>query len=227
MRKYKIILALFITLLVFSPAQANGITAYSYMPNNQSIEYLVFDITGTWDESTSQLSITTQSAPLKILSILPEPYNCPAFSGTLMQWTKENGTSAGSLKNGVMVSSNGKYYLGEAINESNNFIYPYEALLTYNPVAGETIEEVSRIFTSCENNTVIIPAFHWKYKTIAHYESWGDYSDVWRTGLHEYTSNHVYNYIFAKNIGMVDFWHGSIDENNNVIGTRFYAVIGE
>jgi len=221
MRKYAIIFALVVILFSFHPAQANGVTNYPYMPNKQSIEYLVFDITGVWDENTSQLSITTQSAPLKTLTISPEPYNCPAFSGTLMQWTKENGTSAGSLKNGVMVSSSGTYYLGEAITENNSFIYPYEAILTYNPIAGETIEEVSRVFASCYDNTVVIPAIYWKYKTIAHYKVWGGFSDVWRTGLREYTSNHVYNYVFAKNIGMVDFWHGSIDENNNVIGTRF------
>jgi len=227
MKKYAIIFALVVILFSFHPAQANGITTYPYMPNKQSMEYLVFDITGVWDESTSQLSITTQSAPLKTLTISPEPYNCPAFSGTLMQWTKENGTSAGSLKNGVMVSSSGTYYLGEAITENDSFIFPYEAILTYNPIAGETIEEVSRVFASCYDNTVVMPAIYWKYKTIAHYKVWGGFSDVWRTGLREYTSNHVYNYIFAKNIGMVDFWHGSIDENNNVIGTRFlYNKIG-
>lgn len=225
MKKYITIFILISILLAFFPVQANGISSYSYMPNNLGIEYLVFDITGVWDEETAQLSISTQSPPIKTILIAPEPYNCPAFSGTLMQWKKPNGIPLGSLKNGVMVSSNGTYYLGEGINENNNFIYPYEALLTYAPVAGETIEEVSRVFAGCADNTVIIPAFYWKYRTIGHYDQWGDFSDVWRTGLHEYTSKHVYNYVFAKNIGMVDFWHGSVDENNNVVGTRFYAVM--
>lgn len=225
MKKSVILFA--VVLLAFSSVSANGISTYSYLPNELEIEYLVFDITGVWSENTYELSITTQAQRPYMISVTPEPYDCPAFSGTKMQWQNPVGTQARSLKNGVMVSSNGLYYLGEGINENDNFIYPYEALLTHAPVAGETIEEVSRVFAGCADNTIIVPEFRWRYKTIAHYDTWGDFSDVWRTGLHEYPNSHVYNYVFARDIGMVDFWHGSVDVNHNVVGVRFYAVMKE
>lgn len=195
----------------------------NYFPAVSRIEYRVFDITGEWSEAGYTLSINSQTRRDNNIAVTPESYSCPAFSGTKMQWENPVGNKTRSLKNGPGVSSNDIYYIGEGINENDNFIYPYEAILTYNPIAGEVIEQRSKVFTSCLDNTVIVPSFHWKYKTIAHYETWGGFADVWRTGLHEITSNHVYNYIFAKDIGMVDFWHGSIDKYNNVKGVRYFA----
>jgi hypothetical protein len=219
----KKLLIILLVLFVFSyPVKANEIESYPYFPMDAKINYLVFNITGHWDEATFAFSIDTQTQRPNTISITPEPIKCPAFTGTKMVWENYLGTKT-SLMDGKTVSSNGKYYIGEGINENSNLIYPYEALLSYSPIAGESIEEHSRVFTGCSDNTIIVPDFHWKYKTIAHYATWGDFSDVWRTGLHEYTSMHVYNYVFANGIGMVDFWHGSVDANGNVTGFRFYA----
>lgn len=191
---------------------------------NVGIEYRVFDITGQWSANTFELSILTQVRRPDNILITPEPMQCPGFAGQKMQWQNPVGTPARSLKNGPAVSSNGKIYLGEQINENDNLIYPPEAILTHQPVVGETIEEHSRVCESGWDGTVLIPDFHWKYKTIS-MGAWGPHLDTVRTGLYEITSAHVYNYVFAAGIGMVDFWHGVLlDTQGNLNGTRYWAV---
>jgi len=99
------------------------------------------------------------------------------------------------------------------------------------PIAGETISATSTVYENCTANSPILSSsFSWKYWTLSHYDTWGDYSDVWRTALHEYgdgTTNcgNVYNYIYARNKGAVHFW--TIAPNcttGNGSGIEFYAT---
>lgn len=197
-----------------------------YFPQAQNspvtIPYRVFNITGVWIPETFAFPIITQERQDHDIAITPEPYSSPAFVGTAMRWQNHLGKLGASLKNGVGISADGIFYIGEGVNESNLVIHPPEALITANPVAGESIEAYSRIFASPTDNTLLDPAFHWQYKTIQHYDTWGHHKDCWHTGLWEHSTNHVYNYIFSKAVGMVDFWHGELDENNIATGVRFY-----
>jgi len=199
----------------------------NYFPQIQdnfptAIQYRVFDITGVWLPNTFELAILIQVRQPGDIAISPEPYSSPAFIGTAMRWQSPVGTLGRSLKNGAGISNDGKYYVGEGVNEDDFVIYPPEALITIEPVVGETFEGHSRVFASPTDNTVIHTNFHWQYKTIQHFDTWGHHFDCWRTGLWEYSSNHVYNYVFAGGVGMVDFWHGTLNENGQVVGSRFY-----
>lgn len=199
-------------------------TDYPHFPQDNILEYLVFSMTGVWQPVTMELSILTQSQFPNNMIITPVPYKSPAFIGTAMQWSTSSGIVGGSLKNGVAVSNNGKYYMGEGVNELDHVIYPPEALLTATPIATEIIDMHSRILKSPWDNTVIIPDFHWRYRTIAHYDTWGHHTDCWRTALWEYSSSFVYNYVFARDVGMVDFWYGNLSADNQVTGMRLYYL---
>jgi hypothetical protein len=200
-------------------------TQYVYYPQTEdnTIQYRVFSINAVWLSDTFLLPIRSQVRQEHDILITPEPYSSPAFIGTKMQWANYLGKLAGSLKVGTGISPEGKYYLGEGVNELEMVISPPEALLTYNSVVGEIIDCHSRVFTNSYDNTILIPDFHWTYRTIGHYNTWGHYSDCWHTGLYEHTSNYVYNYVFANGVGMIDFWYGALNPNNNVTGMRFYA----
>jgi len=123
---------------------------------------------------------------------------------------------------------NGKYFVGEGINNGGQFIDPPEAFLTQNPAAGEIIDTSSIVYTSATDSTVAIPAYRWKYKTLAHYDTYGNlpWSDCWQTALLEYAQGGapgvIYNFTFARDIGLVHVLIGVIGANNTIAGHELY-----
>ena len=96
-----------------------------------------------------------------------------------------------------------------------NLTVPFEAKITMNPVAGEVLDyPTATTYTNCGNGSSKInnANFHFTYKTLQHYSTFGVWSDVWRTALEEYVPGTsqiqlTVNYAFANNIGLVDFWY--------------------
>jgi len=223
----KIILLMFLIYNLL-PVQETILPAarYDYFPQTEGtqIEYDTFAITGTWHEDTYTLDILTRTEHTTNVVMAFEHAQCPAFSGTEMAFERPPGTYQASLYNGTMVSGNGKYYVGEAISEFGGFTFPYEPILTYLPIAGEVIDGYSTTYTSCSDATPLFTDWHWQYRTIAHYDNWGPFSDVWRTALKEFRTNHVYNYVFQKDVGIVDLWHGAVDAQGNVTGVEYWKV---
>jgi len=201
-------------------------TNYPYFSNPESpgLLYNVFDIDALWIPDTFCLSINKQVKRGYQVCITPTAYHSPAFQGTEFRWTAaKRGNFLGSLKNGAALSGNNKPYIGEGVNEVNSLIVPPECILTYTPVMGENVEAYSKIFSDPTAEILLQDDFHWCYRTIEHPDVWGDFTDCWRTGLWEYSSNGVYNYVFSLGIGLVDFWYGLLGADNHVIGQRYYC----
>ncbi len=210
-----------------------SLSKYEYLPlfDGATIEYKVIDFTGIWYPDNFKLDIFTRQGRTDHVRVTSGLSSCPAFTGFAQFWHTLDFPDLPirpgmSLRNGLTVSENGLYYLGEAINEFGNFTSPYIAILTNSPVAGERIEGKSKTYLSCKDSTLLRDDYLWSYRTIQHYELWGIFPDVWRTALWEHETNHVYNYAFAKDIGMVNIWHGFMDVNGNVVGTEYYALLG-
>lgn len=216
------------------PAQAQTGHPYWPMNNNQPILYSVFEITGTWNEAQMRLSISSRKAHANSpQTITTTNATCPKFFGQGPLFKETYTPGGGNLHEGGGVTSGGLSYIGEAINADQNVTIPFLAKITFNPVAGQTISGPSMIYKSCNDTRLqYTQPFHWKYRTIEHLNNWGKFNDVWLTGLREYGFNlsttsddMVYNYVFQRGKGMVNFWYGTLDPTGTkVTGYEYYAI---
>ena len=227
----------------FNPATGTGSAYYPMVPGTQ-IVYQVSPVTSLWNPATQSLTIQTRGAvadsqSLQSLQTLQYSVNyCADFGGTpLFASTYNNGAlnaaapfvAAQALQDTLFTSTNRIDYIGEAGNPEDE-VQPGEAKITMQPVAGEIIDEYSAVTPGCGRHTVLNPAYHWQYRTIEHLAGWRGYSDVWHTGLIEFnggsTPAAVYNYWFARGIGMVSFVGGNpLDAATNLAaGYEYYAV---
>jgi hypothetical protein len=123
----------------------------------------------------------------------------------------------------------GVQFIGDAINYAGAAAVPPIGYLPLTPSAGQVIETTSNIYESCANNTVI-QTLHWKSKVVAFYANWGPHADVVRTGLREFHSQAnpavpdcVYNYIFKRGVGLVQFFYGCFQPGGTVAGHVYYG----
>lgn len=212
----KIILILFVSAFIL----AANLSSHPYLPypNGGSIVYAVIPITGQWNETTGELTVLTRGGAT-YQKITFSPNTCerlgtvPLYNNYYHYLNVPNEPAYGwaSLQNGVGYAG-GKQYIGEYVDRTGWVKIPAEAELSMNPIAGETIEATSIVYENCDPNSAILSSsFHWKYWTLAHYDMWGAFGDVWRTALHEYgngTTNcgNVYNFVFQRNVGAINFW---------------------
>ncbi len=90
--------------------------------------------------------------------------------------------------------------------------------------------EISATSTVYDNLTrEIVEMLPWRQRVIA-IGAWGEWADTIRTGLREYNTqinpnvpDHVYNYDFQRDIGLVNFWYGQLI-GSAVIGYEYYAI---
>ena len=257
--------ALIVSLFVGGSAWSQG-TGYPYYPltSGTSITYQVFVITGTWHPTEGKLDVNSRTyVNSQTIYYYYSLGTCPSFFGQgplfLKYYTVGGPVTPSptpipsqSLQDGGWVSSNGITYIGEAINNlgpgNGNVEIPFIGLLTKNPVAGEIMNETTTVYSACDNPTVI-EYLPWSYRTIEHLAQWGDFADVWRTGLWERNTsatdgNHqpipgakdrVYNFIFQNGVGMVNFWYGKLQSDNTLYydpsnvydlnnGYEYYAI---
>ena len=205
-------------------------------PGSQ-IVYQVSPVTSQWDAASQSLTILTRGPVANLQTVQYSASYCgqqPFFVSTYNDGvlTAPAPIPAGlthSLWDADYTSSTGIAYLGEGLNEFGT-VTPGEAKLTMAPVAGEVIAESSRVTADCGSAAVTNAAYRWRYRTIEHLDTWRGYSDVWHTGLIEFNGGTVpaavYNYWFARGIGMVGFVRGNpLDSATNIApGYEYYAV---
>jgi hypothetical protein len=212
---------------------------YNPMTPDTCITYQVFNMTGTWNDLTSRLDIVS-STPTTQVKITyskngADTYN-PAHNLFVHYFhaLNEPGSPvnyASALQDTKWLTPNGYSYIGELINELGNVIVPPEAKIQKNLVGGTVIEAKSVVRKSVTDNTIINPSFRWKYRCIEHMAApWGDFIDCWRTGLREYITesggpkDRVYNYLWMRDKGLVNFWYGDLNTDGTVTGSLFYAI---
>jgi hypothetical protein len=189
-----------------------------------------------WHDPTFSLAVMSR-AYVKNLRITWSPTTAPLYFGDLPliqgYWHSTNVPDEPIIPINTLTDGIGEieqdYYIGEAINELGNVTVPPLAKITCVPFAGQTIEKTTTVYQN-RNIKTIMGTFRWKYKTVNHYDNWGVFPDVWRTGLREYRSDNgsgvldsVYNYAFMRGVGLVDFWYGQFQPNGTILGYEFYA----
>jgi len=232
---------LLLSVLAFSSRQAN-LSTHPYLPypDGGSITYQKIPITVQWYEASGSLDVLVRGPSTASEVISYSHTTCEAIGGALYNsYHHLPGTpnlpftSWGSLVTGID-TVDGKQYIGEYVDQNGKRKDHAEAILSMNPIAGETITGANtKIYADCNPNTPIeSQTFKWKYWTIAAYSNWGPtISDVWRTGLREYgdcefggtNGGQVYNYVFQRNVGLVDFWYASINCAGQGSGFQYFV----
>jgi hypothetical protein len=228
-----IILAFSLCLLFRAKAQTN--CPYYPLTPGSSITYSVSAITAGFNPATYQLGISTliPSGPVQTLTcssasdpmcdvepLFVEHYN-PGIAQNPLPTVPAN--FDGCLVEGEFAPM-GWWYVGEYSNYNQNICLPAECKIPVNPTGGEHLDMVSTI--AGHGDTV--GTSHWIYQTIGHYPQWNQFQDCWWTCLIEYSTDgsiqQVYNYIFSRGIGMVEFWYVVFPVNYLGSGYFFSAV---
>lgn len=243
MSKIKFLL-IYSIVLVYMPAYAQ--TGHPYYPMNagQRIKYQLYSFRGYWDEPSMKITITARapyvpSNPYYMQTISYSFDICPLYFGYgplyVATYTDPYGAS-GSLKDGGWIDPKGISYIGEAVNEKGVVARPFIAKLAFNPSQGQEIRGSSVTNLNCNSQQLYLnKPFNWVYRTIEYNKVWGRYTDTWRTGLREFNSefnsnnvkhkDRVYNYVFQRGVGMVNFWYGDLEDNQSILnGVEYYAI---
>jgi len=228
----------FLLFFALSMSQLNIGTNHPYYPLNtgDSITYNVYNITGQWYNPTKELWVYTRSY-VGQETVTFSTKTCPTFFGSANLFSESYNGTYPIKEGGATVG--GISYIGEAINHLGHVMVPFEAKITISPQAGQVIPPTLTTTYTGQNVCNTPPAAsptvqsYWTYRTIAWYPYWGIFPDVWRTGLHECgviadctptAGQAVYNYAFMRGVGIVDFWYGTLGQNQEVTGKEYYAV---
>src|SRR5262245_39561373 len=226
------------------PTPTPHTSGYKYIPftDGSRISYHVFSFSGWFNPATLALDInqpTVTALGDQVISITRS--QCKKFTGYdlyvqhyhplfIPDLPLISGAWQGKME---AMTGSGVLYMGEPLNEGGNFVVPPEPIITHFPVMGEVINGTSKVYKSCADMTVLNPAWQWKYRTISFHTLWGGqpWPDVVRTGLREFVTpgnDMVYNYTFAADVGITNYWYGVLNEANNTVnGWLYYAYLAE
>jgi hypothetical protein len=212
----------------------------------------MFDIKAVWNSAAKQISIAfrTPTVSSPIWTIHNKNIQCESLgSNPLLAQMYERGLNAGNPQNGGLYDTlgmaNGAWYFGEVGDPLHGLIVtPGEPKLPYYPVGGEHYEIDSQVANSQSGRTINY-VMHTGFWTVGHYARWGAFNDCWRTTLIEYRPkgdggagtpytlfdpsvglyvSAVYNYVYARGLGIVDEWWGTPDSRGNISGNEMYAI---
>lgn len=207
-------------------------------PGSQ-ITYTVFNIEGVYKPSTMELSITKQTDATVNGRQIMRVVRLPSWEPTVNIVTtlpgqpvptpdtiEANYPKATWLLNGRWAPLNGgRVWFGEANNQK-----PYQAMLMANPVVGERLHLTSQIQGFTDAGDAGDPwTFHYDYGTTS-LGPWDRWPDCYRTAVLEnstgsVTGQTIINYVFARGIGQVDYWRGTLNADMTIKdGYRWYAV---
>lgn len=134
------------------------------------------------------------------------------------------------LYNGAWNEPGKPDFIGE-IGSPDFVCIPPLPIITARPIAGEE-------FTGTAKYAGVNPATglwfqgetNYRYRTLSVGQSWGQWPDVVRTALEERpeigggANDMVYNYVFARGVGLVDSWWGERQAGNAI--SRGYQLYG-
>jgi len=234
-------LILLMTAFLTLTARAEDGTQCSYWPSRESswIKYQVFRIGAYWSPTTRQLSVLWRIPDCRVVFVEIMWLQSPAVAP--VRYFKEKFIVPGGgqwdgqeIGNIIATTDSGAEYIGEIGNlEGGLVISPPEPKLMLRPCGGEDLQTFHRALDA-RSGKLRSWVFFTKYRTIKHCTTWGGFNDVVWTSLEEAgypygNTISVYNYAFARGIGLVNFWycapfteipsHPSISH-----GWEFYAV---
>lgn len=212
------------------------------------IESVMFDIRGNYNPSTGEIGITwqqprktfwTDSTEMRTTCIIDRNAQVPAvrrINGPVgVVLSPDMDMRGQGLYEGPWFPAPGDDQVPPHIGETGGVDFictPPEPKLTLNPVAGQVFD-VSCHYRSFARESADVPYAGWiDCRHITHHvgQSWGQHADTVRTHLIERPGaahEIAYNYVFARDIGPVDWWWGVVGHDGGaltVAGWRIYAT---
>jgi hypothetical protein len=239
-KRQRAIAAAFLSLSMVAVCHADTGQPYDPRHEGQWVTYQRYNMGATWNPDTKQLSIAWRNVDsanpvitVKYTNAVPCPsitpnqlYQSPRYAGTIAD--ANLGVPIGALYDAIGTYQAYGYCIGEVGDPLHGLtVTPAEPKLPFNISGSEHYEIDCQVADSRSGRTVNY-IMHTSFWTIGHYANWGPYNDCWRTTLVEYNGANIqsiYNYVFARGIGLIDFWWGGApDVQGNVAGTEMYAT---
>ena len=201
---------------------------YWPLPPGRIIDYAVYDITGVFPPTSLHLEVTSRTLrtdkPYQSILTLKIPSGRPTIG--MVQYVTSGPVPTlatvnmyGQLTEGLWKPPFGNSWIGEDVNQM-----PPLPKLTFDTTPGlyMTGNSVAANHTP-DGSTGGMQDVPWEFRVLGR-GAWGAWPDTVRTGLFE--SGNIYNYVFAKDKGMVDLWYsyGGIGPNNTVVGIQMYGL---
>lgn len=237
----------FLVTSLFLTAFGEDSTNHPYWPARESswTRYQIFRILAHWNPQNRQLTVCSRYPVAHEAFVSNEwvtsPSIAPSFNEKFQYFpcNPDNGDTRGHcLGNiGFQFAVGGSWFIGEVGHADKGFLVaPPEPKLPYDPngwyahqcrLGGAPLRTVHQVLDSRSGVLKTWPMVT-NFAVIGHY-AWGPHPDCWWTSLQEGDGMNaaVYSYVFARGIGLVDFWYvnkGEFDSNNMAWGWEYYAV---
>lgn len=218
-----------------------------YRPHSW-IDYQVMTITGTWHPDSMALDVLTRTL------IPPEAHGFQRItslqSGGLIGQTSSDGgvvcnNMASGYPNGILFQDMDENGIGER-SAGWGIGQPGVLILPNDITVGGVFNTLTKVWMLkwmlkdgstlpiAQANTVPgqmiaereLPDFPSRCRVV-YCGPWGHWPDTVRTALWEKpgaADAFVYNYVWQKDIGLIDFWYGALAADNTVSGIQMYGV---
>jgi len=230
-------------LLATGVALAQEQTPCEYWPARESawIRYQVFAIRAHWNPWTRALSVVSRTPHTEHIISVKWFANSTSIATHFNEEFSlpSDPESFGKLGNisyrDLMV---GEFFIGEIGRPDDNLLVaPPEPKIPLNPSAWHSRQAEAGGLTTMHQvldsrgGSLQTWSMITKFRTLGHYPQWGRYVDCWRTSLEEAepsgNTGSVYNYVFMRDVGLVDFWYCapySPDASGISDGYEYYAT---
>ena len=142
------------------------------------------------------------------------------------------------LYQGLRAQTGAAAFIGES-GDLTNEMWPPECEITVNPLAGETITDTSVGNSYDPASGMDVPfKVSWRYKTIGPgpgpNNTWwlSQYPDQMMTALEERPGtggaqgHYAYNYLYARNVGVINFFWGPLNADNTISNGNQWVITG-
>jgi len=193
------------------------------------IDFAVFRTTGQFHPATLHLDVTSraldQVKPYQSVVCLRIPSAKPTialvqFESHLPAPTLADVDMDGQLTEGLWKPPTGAAWIGEDVNQ----VPPLPKLpldTTVCPPWSGQSRAVNYYPDGSNSGFTEVP---WKFAVHHNGARWGAWPDTVRTALYE--SGNVFNYVFARGVGLVDYWYtySGINPDNSCVGIHMFGI---
>lgn len=182
---------------------------HPYWPLIHPISYQVNEITGLWHPQSMYLDCTGRTpSPINYIQTLI-PHRGPLDREEIgVTYTLPGEAQVPMMHRTLWEVTDGES-CGELYNQENYRHDPFIPVLM-----PWTTDKIITHMVKVPGEPRSWP-FETRTRQITTYAQWGPWADCIRTGLVE-NEHRAYNYIFAKDIGMVHFWCGTLNPDNTL-----------
>lgn len=216
------------------------LNAYWPARDGSWVQYAIVRVLLHWNPANRMLSVlarypTGKVSTIRIRQIESQAVKPPTFSLDIDK-DPVGGKPVTLSETQFYVPERGQWMLGEVGRiDDETVAVPPEPELPVDPQGWHELQSRVGPLTMAYRGLdkgVLSQVYFTRFATIGNFPDWGGFKDVWWTSLEEIkpdgrTNNAVYNYAFARGIGLVDLWYSNemaFDTNSMAWGWEFWAI---